>query len=81
LAFELSAEVIMAEDKVRLNVDVSRSVREQIGRLQDRSGAASLSEVFRRALALYDCFTEFKSGGWEVVFRHPKLGEKTLKVI
>jgi hypothetical protein len=41
-------------EKIRLNLEVSAPVRERLESLRARTGAESVTEVIRRALALYD---------------------------
>ncbi|MGF6264389.1 Arc/MetJ-type ribon-helix-helix transcriptional regulator [Paraburkholderia youngii] len=57
------------QPKVRLNLDMSVEVKEQIEGLRDRTHADSMSEVIRRALALYDFMLTQKEGGATVVLR------------
>jgi hypothetical protein len=68
-------------DRTRLSLDVSPKVREQLDRLEVRTEAGSITEVIRRALALYDLVTEHQSEGGKLVFRHPDGEEESLRVL
>ncbi len=56
--------------KTRLNLEVSRSVRDRLERLKDETEADSLTEVIRRALATYELlWDQHKQGGQAIVRR------------
>lgn len=57
-------------EKTRLSLEVPKKTRDQIDDLVTRSGASSLTEVIRRALALYDLVLEHKDEEGTVVLRH-----------
>jgi hypothetical protein len=54
-------------DRVRLNLEFPPQIYEQLQEVQRRSNAASLTEVLRRALALYDLVTEHVGEGGKLV--------------
>jgi hypothetical protein len=58
------------EEKIRLNLELLPQVKEQLDELQTRTNASSLSEVIRRALALYDLLIEHYEEKGEVVLKH-----------
>jgi hypothetical protein len=68
-------------EKIRLNLELSREVHEQLQTLQHETGAASLTEVIRRALALYDVVVDHVADNGKVVFRYSDDAEETLKII
>ena len=68
-------------ERVRLNLELSRQVYDQMQTLQKRSDAASLTEVIRRALALYDAITEHLSEDGRIIFRHKNGSEENVKLI
>ena len=68
-------------DRTRLSLDVSPKVREQLDLLETRTEAGSITEVIRRALALYDLVTEHQSEGGKLVFRFPDAEDEILKVL
>lgn len=56
------------QPKVRLNLDMSVEVKEQIEALRERMHADSMSEVIRRALAVCDfVLTQHEQGATVVV--------------
>jgi len=54
-------------ERVRLNLEFPPEIYEQMQTVQQRSHAASLTEVLRRSLALYDFITEHVSDGGDIV--------------
>jgi hypothetical protein len=53
-------------ERVRLNLDLQTEVKERLDGLQERTGAASLTEVIRRALALYDLVVDHQKAGGRI---------------
>jgi hypothetical protein len=78
-------EVFTADEKsaakVRLNLELSLDVHEQLQKIQTATGAVSLTAVIRRALSLYDIVVEHMGEGGKVVFRFPDEEEETLRLI
>jgi hypothetical protein len=58
----------------RFNLELTDEAKEQVDELQRRTGAPSMTEVIRRALRLYDSYTQHRADGWEVVLRNEKKG-------
>lgn len=56
-----------SSERVRLNVEFPPQVYAQMQEVQQRSHAASLTEVLRRSLALYDLITEHVGEGGDIV--------------
>jgi hypothetical protein len=56
-------EEIITKQKIRLNLDLSPKVKDQLMDLQQRSDASSLVEVIRKAVAVYDLFLEHEEKG------------------
>jgi hypothetical protein len=54
---------------VRLHLELSEAVHERLLALRERTDAASLSEVVRRALATYELIVDRTKGGDRVVVR------------
>lgn len=69
-----------APTKTRLNLEVPKS-RDQLDELVTRSGASSLTEVIRRALALYDLVLEHSAEEGKIVLRHKDGHEEVLRII
>ena len=57
------------KDKVRLNLEVSPTVRDRLEYLQKESEAESMTEVIRRALAVYELLLAHRGAGGEVLLR------------
>lgn len=57
----------MIDEKSRLTLQVVVPVREQIERLQEETGAASMKEVVTRAVELFDIVVKAKQEGKEVL--------------
>jgi hypothetical protein len=49
--------------------------------VQQRSHAASITEMLRRAVALYDLITEHISEGGQVILRNDKGEEEKLRIL
>lgn len=56
--------------KVRLNLDLPQTLKDQIEQLRYASHADSLSEVIRRSLAIYDYLVTENSAGSTIIVRH-----------
>lgn len=56
---------------IRRHVELTEQADQQLHQLQEMTGAASLSEVMRRALATYKLVVEHQNAGGdhEVIFR------------
>lgn len=59
----------MGNDTVRLNLRIGKNVRARIEMLKDATGAESLTEVLRRALALYDALLQERAKGYALILR------------
>jgi hypothetical protein len=55
--------------KYRFNLELSDKAKEQLDELQRRTDAATLTEVIRRALSVYDALQRHTSDNWELVLR------------
>lgn len=69
------------QPKVRLNLDMSVEVKEQIEALRDRMHADSMSEVIRRALAIYDFLVAQQADGSITLVRSKDGSEKQIPLI
>ena len=59
-------------EKYRFNLELTKGAKVQLEDLQQRTEAASLTEVIRRALAVYDALQQHASEDWEIILRHRK---------
>lgn len=69
------------QPKVRLNLDMSVEVKEQIETLRDRTHADSMGEVIRRALAVYDYLHSEQADGSHLLIRTKDGVEKGLPLL
>jgi metal-responsive CopG/Arc/MetJ family transcriptional regulator len=67
--------------KSRLSLEVPKETRDQIDDIVKRSGAASLTEVIRRALALYDLVLEHEHEDGKIVLRYKDGREEVIRLI
>lgn len=68
-------------DKIRINFDLSSDLKERVEELQEDTHSGSISEVFRRALALLDKVTQHAKEGGELVLRDKKGREKIVEIL
>lgn len=54
-------------ERVRLNLEFPPQIHQQMQVVQQRSNAASLTEMLRRSVALYDLITEHVAEGGDIV--------------
>jgi hypothetical protein len=74
-------EATAAPTKIRLNLEFPPPIHEQMQVVQQRSHAASLTEMLRRAVALYDLVTEHVSEGGEIILRNRKGEDEKLRIL
>jgi hypothetical protein len=70
-----------ARETVRVNLEVEPEVRDNIKALRKKSKAASLAEVFKRALALYEMVLDHNSAGGKIVFEDRDGNREVLKLL
>jgi hypothetical protein len=68
-------------ERVRLNLEFPQQIYNRLEEVQHRSHAASLTEVLRRSLALYDLVTEHIVGGGNVILVDGKGKQEKLKIL
>jgi len=66
--------------KTRLTLDLSLPVRQELTELRDLTQADSLTEVVRRALAVYSFVVKAKVGGGKLLLRDDD-GEHSIAII
>lgn len=69
------------DDSVRLNLRISKEVRDQLESVRVRSNSDSMTEVVRHALTLYDALLAEQEEGAQVVLRWPNEKEQLVKLI
>jgi hypothetical protein len=67
----MAKHMTSTEGKVRLNLAMPPRTKQLIDDLQERTGAGSMSETIRRALALLDVVTEQQKKGGELYLHWP----------
>lgn len=55
------------DERIRLNLVVNRQVKDRIDHLQELSEATSITEVIRRALAVYEELLKIREEGRQLV--------------
>lgn len=68
-------------ERVRLNLEFAPQIYDQMQAVQHRSHAASLTEVLRRSLALYDLVTEHIMDGGNIVLVDSKGKQEKLRIL
>jgi hypothetical protein len=68
-------------ETVRVNLEVHPEVRDNMKSLQKKSKAASLAEVFKRALALYEMVLDHHRAGGKIVFESKDGEREVLKFL
>ena len=72
---------IRQQTKIRLNLEIPERSKKQLDVLVERTDANSMSEVFRRAIALYDLLTMEKELGSTTVIRSQDGSEKFVEFL
>ncbi|MDC3955182.1 hypothetical protein [Polyangium jinanense] len=76
------ARMASKDEKVRLNLEVPKRVRERLERVQEMSEADSLTEVIRRALTLYDALlTTAREDKGKLLVRYEDGSERELMLV
>ena len=68
-------------EKVRLNLEVTPALKAELDELQKRTAASSVSEVLRRAIALYDMLTEHYAKEGSVVLEAKDGTKEKLRIL
>jgi hypothetical protein len=68
-------------ERVRLNLEFAPQIYDQMQAVQHRSHAASLTEVLRRSLALYDLVTEHIVDGGEIILVDGNGNKEKLRIL
>jgi len=67
--------------KVRLNLEFTPEVKNNLTDLQQRSGSTTLNEVFRKSVALFDMVTTHSQKGGTFILRHTDGSEEVVKFL
>lgn len=66
---------------MRLNLEFTEKVHDELAEIERRTGAPSKTEVVRRALAIYDLITGHQAEGGKLQFKHADGEVETLRVV
>ena len=69
------------QSRVRLNLDLPEETKQRLEGLRDITHADSMSEVVRRALAVYEFLLEEKTDGGVTIMRSRDGTERQLKIL
>ncbi len=75
------AKPTTTNERIRLNLAITPTVHDRLQRLRDMSESESITEVIRRAMAVYDLVLTHASEGGEVILRNPDGREETVRII
>lgn len=67
--------------RARLSLDLDAQTKANFESLRKRTGTASLTDLIRKSVALYDLVTEHAAEGGKVVFRHKSGEEEQLRFL
>ena len=67
--------------KIRLNLDMPAEIKSQLEDLRDLTHADSMSEVIRRAIAVYDFLLNEKANGGVTIVRLKDGSERQLELM
>lgn len=68
-------------ERVRLNLEINKTLYRQMQTLQRRSGVSSLTDLVRKSMAFFDLVQEHINAGGKIVFRHADGTEEILKLL
>ena len=72
----------MSEDRKRLHLEVPAAVRDRVERLCASTGADGITDVIRRALAVYDAVvTAQNTNGCKIIVREADGTERELLIV
>jgi hypothetical protein len=64
----------------RLSLETSDAVRQRMEKLRDETDADSITEVIRRALAVYECLWDETKRGSQIIVRSGKKEREVLLI-
>lgn len=67
--------------KVRLNLELPENLKRQLDDLVTSTQAASLSEVLRRSLALFDFCMDYQKQGGRLMMENPDGTREVLRIL
>jgi len=70
-----------AERRSRLSLDLDAKSKDHLEALCEASGGATMTEVIKRSLALFELVQEHRRNGGALIFRHPDGREERLVIL
>ena len=67
--------------KTRISLDFSEEGRKNLEEVQARQKLPTVAELFRKALALYDCITDHIGSGGKVILQNKDGTKEALRII
>ena len=64
------------DKKDRFSLDFPSGAKEQLDELRAKSGASTLTEMFRRAVTYYEFLLDAQARGFRIVLENPTTKEK-----
>jgi hypothetical protein len=77
----IKSESSSVKNRARVSLELDDKIKSKLDKIRERSGASTLSEVFRRSLSLYDVVLENYSQGGELIFINPDGTEKRIHLV
>lgn len=75
------ARIAKKKESVRLNLEMSLQVRERLENLREQTDADSLTEVVRRALAVYEYLYDGIQDGGKIILRRENGKESEIALL
>ncbi len=69
------------EKKDRFSLDFPPGAKEKFEDLRGRSGASTLTEMFRRAISYYEFLLDAQERGYRVTLEHPEKEKEVVRLI
>ena len=69
------------DESVRVSLRLSKSAKDRLDRVKERSQAESLTEVIRNSIALYEALLDEKDSGSKVILRDAEGVEREVLLI
>lgn len=71
----------LKDKKDRFSLDFPPGSKEKFEELRLKSGASTLTEMFRRAVSYYDFLLQAQERGYRVTLEHPENEKEVVRVI
>jgi hypothetical protein len=78
---QMAATLTNSKEKIRLNLDISAKVNDNLNALKERTGSVSVAEAVRKAIALLDLVITHIEENGTVVLRYRDGHEEQLRFL